>query len=790
MPFTGNAQEKPYTIKGQVTDNETGRPMGYGTVAIYRQSDSSMVTGSMTEDNGKFKFRVKAGSYYAEIRHLSFQTEHVGDVEVGPQNSTEDLGRIALRPTSKFMNEVEVKGEQNPVQLDLDKRVVNVDQDLTNVGSDATELLNDVPSVDVDADGNISLRGSGNVRILINGKPSGLLGISGSDALRQLQASMIERIEVITNPSARYDAEGQAGIINIILKKDKRLGINGTITAQTGYPHNHNAGLNLNYKRNWYNIFTSYNARYRKAPGGGSNLMDYDDGDTAYLFESERNHERGGWNHNARLGSDFYLDSNTTVTVSGLYRYGDETNLTNIVYRDLDPDGNLLRRSEREQEEEETDETMEGNASFEKEFAEENHKLTADFQWTRSNETELGDIREEVEVGNGATVEQFVTNKENEEKQLYQVDYIRPFLGKGKFETGTRINVRSLENIYTVEEKDENGEWQVRQDFDDKFYYDEAVYAGYAMLSHEVGVFSWQAGLRAEYTDVEAEMEAGEANSDQEYLNFFPTLHTSYKLDKQNTFQLSYSRRLSRPHFRSLLPFSNLDDARNLYQGNPNLQPEYTNSFEAGYLRYFDKGSFMPTVYYRHRTGVIDRITTTSTPELARMIPVNLAQEDAIGFEFNGNYNLFEWWQIRGSFNFYNSNIEGSYEGETLDRETTTWTTRLTSKLSPWDAFDFQASLRYRAPRETTQGEREGIYNIDLSLSKSIWDDNARVNLNVRDLLNSRIYRGTTYGENFYRESEFQWRRRQVTLSFTYYLNKDMREDRGRRGDGGPGGGR
>ncbi len=773
----GEKNNQP-SISGKIID-EDEHPLSYVSVALFNAGDSSLVSGTATDNDGQFTIAAKPGNYYLKITFLSFRDKMLSNIN--PNSEDMDVGKIVLEPDVLAIKEVEVAGERSSMQLQLDKRVFNVGKDLSNTGNNALEVLENVPSVTVDIEGNVSLRGSQNVRVLVDGKPSGLVGIGSTEALRLLQGNMIESIEVITNPSARYDAEGEVGIINIVLKKEREKGVNGSFDLSAGYPHNYSAAYSINYRKKWVNLFSSYSVHYRKSPGKGNTFQQYHLPDTTYAYSSASENTRGGLGNTLRIGSDFFIDDKSALTVSGLFRYSKGNNGSETIYDDLDENGNVIQTTVRNDDEEETKVNWEAAAHYQRELKKKDQKFTADFQWSKSDDTELSGITEE-NLNTGNIIYQRSSNVENEQNWMFQSDYIHPFKQKGKFETGVKGNFRYIENDYMVEELDNGAGWGTLPGYDDDFTYGENIYAVYAMAGNNIGKFRWQGGLRAEFSDVTTELLNADTVNNRVYFDLFPSAHVSYEFNKSNTLQLSYSRRLSRPSFRWLLPFSGYSDSRNLWSGNPGLDPEYTNSVELGHLKYFEKGSLLSSVYYRYRTGVIERITVVDTSGYSRRMPVNLSTQHALGLEFNMNYDVFKWWRLTGSLNFYRAISHGEYDGEDLDSDTYSWTWRLSSKMTIAKKLDFQTSFNYQGPEETTQGKNKAMYWWDAGLSMDVLKGKGTVTLNGKDILNTRKRRSITDTGEIYSESEHQWRSRQILLSFNYRLNQKKKRSEPREG--------
>ncbi len=770
-----------YTLSSTVID-ENGLPIPFANVVVYDQSDSSLVKGGATDLDGNFKFQLLNGTYYLQITFLSYQSQERNNIKINGKDLR--LKSIQLQPNTKLLDEVEIVEERSQMELKLDKRVFNVEKNLANAGANAAEILDNLPSVSVDVEGNVSLRGSQNVRVLIDGKPSSITGTSTSDVLRQFQGNMIERVEVITNPSARYDAEGEVGIINIVLKKEKQKGLNGSVEAVAGYPDNYRASFNLNYRSKKTNFFTSYGGAYRRSPGGGESTQRFQNADTSYLFESTSERERGGLSQNFRAGADYFINDRNTITVAGLYRYSDELNISTYEYRDLYANSELYRLVEREDEEEETGQNIEGSFNYTRTYADEDKKLTFDFQWSESDDLEESDIDETSSLSPDV-LQQQTSNLEANRTILIQSDFVQPVKENGLFETGFRTTLRTIENEYFVKERTSPDDpFEILEDFNNDFLYTENIYAAYAMFGNEIKRFSYQVGLRGEYSDIATELKLTDEGNSWEYFNLFPSAHFTYKLKNKDDLQLSYSRRINRPRYRLLMPFQTFSDARNLWGGNPNLQPEFTDSYELGYLKYFDKGSLFSSIYYRYKTGVIERITVADEDGFLRRFPVNLATENNFGFEFNASYDFTKKFNMNASVNVFRAITEGSYEDQVLENDVITMNSRLVAMLEIMPKTDLQLNARYEAPQSTTQGRRKSLYTFDLSLSKEVMKGKGTLVASVKDVLNSRKRRSIVETDEVYTESEFQWRARQFLLSFTYRINEKKRRGKMRQETG------
>lgn len=778
-------ENKKFTIRGVVTD-EKGKPISYSSVLLYKTGDTLQISATASDDKGKFELTADTGSYFIKISFLSYEEKTISGINVTDKNV--DLPTIQLQASIKVLNEVVVTSEKKLMELKLDKKVYNVSQDVSNIGANASEILENIPSVTVDADGNVSLRGSQAVRILIDGKPSALTGIRSTDALRNLQGAMIDKIEVITNPSSRYDAAGETGIINIILKKNKVRGFNGNFTSTIGYPSNFSGAYSINYRTQKMNLFSSFGANYRKNKGKSFSTQQYTGSDTSFIYDQTSRRTRTDRSFELMAGVDYYIDKNTTLTGSFLIDAGRENNLNSILYQDFNSAGQLTKTINRIDDESERERDSEISLSLVKKFPGKNDKeWTADFKWTNSGERESSDYIQD-NINGGEKLIQRSANPAYEDNILFQTDYINSFGEEGNFETGFKGTIRKITNEYLVEEQTNGGAWVVLPAFDNNMEFIERVFALYAMLGNKINKFSYQFGLRGEYTNMRTGLIKTNELNDRKYFNLFPSGSFSYELSDINTLQLSYSYRINRPNFRNLTPFADFSDPRVFFVGDPNLKPEFTHSVEAGNLADWGKGSFLAGVYYRYKKGVIERIRILDTVTgITNIIPVNLSTQNDLGLEFNFDLKAYEWWKLSSSFNFFRSQARGDYNDELLESKTFSWTSRTTSRMTFFKQLDFQASFNYQSPRINTQGKELSAYSIDLGLAKDVFKGKGTLTMNVRDLLNSRRRRSIVDIPGYYSSSNNMWRPRQINLTLNFRLNQQKIQRDDDEGDEGGG---
>lgn len=788
---TWGAEVKPTAeaetgIKGKVVDKSTKTPLEYATIMLYNTVDSSFVSGSITGKSGDFDIKVKPGKYYVQVQFIGYGTITITNVMLGRNNPLRDLGTIQISPDNAMLNEVEVRAERSTVEMTLDKRVFNIGKDISAKGGNAIEVLENIPSVTVDIEGNVSLRGDDGVRILIDGRVSGMAGISNRNALRSIQADMIERIEIVTNPSVRYDAEGTSGIINIVLKKDRRTGFNGSIDLSTGYPLQGGIGINTNYRLNKFNLFANYNLNYRENKGTGTNIREFFTA-TPLITNQETERLSKNLSNTIRMGAEYSINPMNSVTFSIMYRLSDQNGKSTVTYNDLRPSGTSI--SERIDENTEKDPNLEYALNYKKTFKKKDQLFTSSIQYYNNTENGNSNISEKYISAPvlilPPSLFQKTNTSEKESNLQMQADYFHPFAGKAKLETGVKLQIREIINNYEVSELKNSGNYEPLLQFTNHFTYDEKIAAAYALFGNDVGRYSYQFGLRTEYTDLRTILKETNEDNSRNYFDWFPSAHFTYKLTPSDNIQLSYSKRIRRPAFHFLNPFRSFTDNRNIWTGNPGIKPVYTNSFEAGYLRYWKSASFNANLYYRYSTDIfqrIERIDPISGLSFTR--PENFATNDAFGLELIGMANPVKWWSVSGNLNFFRSITQGEAYGVHYHTDNYSWTGRAMNKFTVKKGFDLQLSANYQGKMKTPQGNRLPSWSIDAGVSKDVLKNKGTLTLNVRDVFATRGHSFETFGSNFYSKTDFKWSSTIVTLNFNYRINQQKKRTSERRGMG------
>lgn len=814
--------QKDIKIQGKVLEEGTNIPLEYATITLKSTEDNKVVTGGITDTEGKFTVEVSPGTYNIYVEYISYVTKEYLNKTL---SESIDLGTVSLALDVASLDEVTIVAEKTTVEIKLDKKVYNIGKDLTTAGGTVSDALNNVPSVAVDVEGAISLRGNENVRILINGKPSAMAGFGDSNILSQLPAEAIERVEVITSPSARYDAEGTAGIINIILRQKETLGFNGSLNFTLGNPDNVGVSAALNFRTEKFNIFSNIGWRYFDAPRNSFNDITYFDQIEDGVVEEpefrrireDQEVERLNRNYNANIGMEYFLDDTSSLTGSLFYRLGSDADIS-LNNSERFNDNTIVEETLRREKETEKDNRYQISLNYVKQFGDDSdHKLTADFQFENSSEEGFTFLNERYLFTDQTDPEAFQieqeTTTEDQNEYLLQADYVLP-LGEGsRFEAGFRSTLQNEVTDYTLEQENlDNGNLEINDIYTNVFDYDQNVNAIYSQYGSKFGKFSFLFGLRLEHTQLKGKIDSRltdeelveafgfpiDTDFDNNYLGLFPTLNLIYNLngsdsDNEESITLGYNRRINRPRGWFINPFPSRSSRTNVFQGNPNLEPAFSNTFDLGYLKRWEKFTLTTSVYYQHEDDSFERIQentgqqTTDGIDIIRTIPINLSTNKRTGAELGFLYNPAKWLRLNSSFNFFQFETEGGFNGVDYSAKNTSWFARFSSKVTlPW-SIDWQTNARYRGARQDAQSDTDGILSIDLAFSKEILKNKGTLSLNVRDLLNSRKRQSTTTTDFFTRYNESQWRQRQINLSFIYRFNqqnnKRNRSDRGNGGD-------
>ena len=781
-------------VNGKIIDSKTSQPVDFATVSLFSGLASQPVKVVQSGLDGTFKLTgISEGSFLLKISFLGYEPYLSDSLNLTSEKKNKDLGTIKMIPAkSTVLNEVVVEAERSSIQLGIDRKVFSVNQSLVSEGGSATDLLANVPSVSVDIDGNVNLRGTSNVRVLIDGKPSSLGG-NIAQVLQSLPASAIESIELVTNPSSKYDPEGQSGIINIVLKKNKKVGINGSVSASAGSNDNYNANTNLSYRDGNVNLYGNYSFRNGKRLGGGFNNTQFLA--TNGLVNNITESNRSDISNTLKLGADYYINPKTTIGLSGNLNFRDNNSFENLnyLYFNLpDQNGSSFRTSDRDGNSSGYDLSMD----FSRQFDKKGHNITANLSYGESSDDDIQNFNQEYFALTGVqkdSVDKRINkNSEFDSNYNIQIDYSLPITERQKFEAGFRTTLRNNDEVQYSEVFDALiNRYQVDYTQSNDFILDDQVYAVYTTYQNQLtDNFGFQFGLRGEQAYLNTQYQAfGAPNSaivdgKLDYLRLYPSVFLTQKLPNDQQLQLSYTRRVNRPRGWQINPFADISDPNNIRIGNPSLRPEDINSFELSYIKYWKSLTFTSSAYFRQVNDVVQGIRLPLPDNNAATITqfINLTQNRSSGFEFISKADFTKAFSITSNINLYYSQFKGSEQYKIKSSDGFNWNANLTGNLSFAKNITGQFNANYTAPRVGAQGRSREMYSMDAALRLDMLKNKAgSVSFNVRDIFNSRRWGQTTETEFIFQESERRMQGRMATLTFSYRFGKQDIGERKRK---------
>lgn len=764
--FSLQAQNR-IQIVGKVVESGSNAPVEFATVAVIDAETKKPITGATTSLEGAFAVSTSAEKFEIEISFIGYKKKIISDFNI--VNNRVALGTVTIESDSKQLEEIIVEGEKSQTEFKIDKRVFNVGSDLVSAGASALDVLTNVPSVNVNIEGQVSLRGSTGVQILIDGKPSILTASNDGNALGSITADMIESVEVITNPSAKYEAEGTSGIINIVLKKEEKKGTNGSISINGGIPYNNSIGFSLNHRTQKFNLFSQFGVGYREMPRDKRSYnQDLLTDTIIYSTGEEYRNERF---YNVILGTDYHINDRNVITLSGNYALELEDQPSQTDFSMVDGTENIVSQWRRTEATEATNPKYQFDLQYKKDFEDhKDHDLLISATGSFFGKSQSSDFYDETISGSdNRDALQKTETTFDEGKYTFKVDYTKPFSEGFTLETGTQYLLNDVGNDYAVRNL-ENGVYVIDSTQTNDFEYNQDVLGVYGTVAYEKKSWGLKLGLRVENTELNTLLtNTGEKNH-QNYTNFFPTVHTSYKVKENISVQAGYSRRIYRPRLWDLNPFFNIRNNFNIRQGNPDLLPEFTDSFEVGGIYDLDKLSLNTSIYHRYTTGVIERISFFEN-NVNTTRPENIGTNNATGLEINGQYEPLKWLSFNADFNYNYFVRDGELEGQVFDFDASQWSTKLTSKLKLPGDLDIEFTGRYRSSYQTVQGEVSDMAFLDMGARKKILKGKAVMHMSVRDVFASRIE------ESFVSQTDYNLydrslRGRFVTLGFSYGFGK------------------
>jgi len=790
----GNASEdkKPrYRVTGTVMDKNAETPLQYATVALISLPDSSIESGVITDSQGDFTVRAgQPGTYVLRIKFIGYET-FFSNVSLTPEDPRADIGEIFLENSSVDIEEVSIEAKDRSIEYKIDRKVVHVSEQYTALSGTAVDLLKNVPSIDVDIEDNVSIRGNSNFTVLIDGRPSVL---EGSEALQQFPAGMIKDIEIITNPSAKYDPEGTGGIINIITEKRTLTGFSGLVHADVGLDDKYGGDFLINYRTEKFNYYVGADYNNRTYPGSVERRQETYSGDTISYLDSDGTYERGYQRYSGRAGIEWFPDEKNVLSLGARYgyrshlstssiNYEEWTNFTSVkdVYNNIEDrersgnyysiNGEYTHNFNGDDREDGREHRLDVNMMY---YMREGNEETLNYLLDQDDERTDGQLSTEYGPSSGFE---------------YRVNYEQPFTTGFNIEAGAQgnISLSSESNglyFYTPATDD----FAFQDSFSHDVSYMRNIHAIYGLVKGEWSDFGYQLGLRGEYTYRDIQMEdQGQFNIDR--WDYFPTVHLSYSPGEKNQFMASYSRRIDRPRGWYLEPFITWSDAYNVRRGEPGLQPEYIDSWEIGYQRDLNETDFLSAeIYYRVTDNKIERVREVYRDNIMLSTYANIGTDYALGSEIMLSLEHFDWWESDLSGNFYNYRVRGEVFGEELDRGRFTWSVEWNNIIRITESTRIQLSAEYDSPEVEAQETESATFEFDAAIRQSLLKNKLLLTLQVRDVLGTDQHESYIEARDFYSYRLYRHKAPIVMLNLTFRINNFGRDEAGEFEAGDDGG--
>ncbi len=778
-PVSSSPDIKKGIIKGVVKDKDLKTAVEYATVSLFQMNDSSLVTGSITNEQGEFELKqIKSGSYYVEISFIGYNKKTIHNIPINNDYKLANLKEVFISQAYEALDEITITTERLPVQYQIDKKVIPVNRQLTSTSGSVVDVLESVPSITVDIEGNVSLRGSSSFTVLVDGRPSVL---EASDILTQMPASLIDNIEIITNPSAKYDPEGSAGILNIITKKGDLSGTSGVVNLNLGNFNNHGLDFLINMRKNKFNFHfgLDYNNRNFSGTRESENITNKDDKTTFVNSNGDSNRESLGYG--VKTGFDYEINDKNIITL-GLRYGGRKMNMgSDLNYSESFKFGDNDKEPAQYYKSSESwirdMDFYNANLSYQRNFKGKGHQLITQVNFSkRSNDEESKTTRTQ----NTNIVDGKIATEDGPSSRLnLKADYTLPMGENRKFETGYESQIRNSEDK-TTQSDWLNGEYEIKPEYNKDVSYKNNVHGVYALYADKAGIFSYQIGLRSELTDREIKFEGADDSFTINRWDFFPTLHSQIHLKNSNQLMASYTRRIQRPRGWNLEPFITWSDAYNVKKGNPDLDPEYIDSYELGYQNRIGEQSISFETYYRVTHNVMERIRSVYEENVMLTTTENVGTDYSLGVETMLNLSFAQWFKNDLIGNLFHYKLEGDFTTYDVNNKPNTqefstnsinWSLKNNSTFILDKTTRFQVDLSYVSKSKQAQGERKGFISANLGLKKEFFDNKLSATLQARNILGTAKHENFSKGENFYNYSKFDRQWPSIKLNLSYRIN-------------------
>jgi iron complex outermembrane receptor protein len=772
-----SAQEHSCNLSGRIIDGKSKSPIGFAAVTLHSKKDSSVITGSLTDEQGLFTINgVAPGLYRLKVKYMGYQTYVKDSVSISSQQTNYHCNDILLKASGKDLTGITITAEQSTFQQGIDKKVFEVDKDLSSIGGSAADVLKNIPSVLVDVEGNVSFRGNGNITVWIDGHPSGMIASNQSAIFDQIPASSIERIELITNPSAKYDPDGVSGIINIVLKKNKAKGFNITSSISYSTWLKGNAFLNAGYRKGKLNTFVNYSYRYvQRSYNGYTNRTNYL---TNSSFSSDQTSSGviTSQTHMVKGGLDYDWNSRNSCSLTGTLNMDLTSDTDHVRYTWFDMNQQTTQYAHRDMFGRDPDQGYDIYGTYRHSFDDPARKFTFEFSLSGNNNHGKDSIYQLSYNANGTYSIPFPVLQETDNRWMLRnyfvkADWMQPLAKSGVLETGVKYNARFIDdNLGSQEYNYPIAAFQNDTGISNRFQYTEQVYAGYAMYSKSMGKLSTQLGARVEYTDRDVMLYNSPPGYEKKYADLFPSGYLGYKPAEGQEWRLGYSRRINRPNGALLNPFPDYTDPLNLRYGNPNLNPEYIDSYELAWMGYFKKITLDATAYYRYARGTVQVFKTLTDTVTGASVSTyrNIGSSETYGFEVTGKADLYSWWSVILNGNLFELQLNGDDQLQTQQKNGLTGSVKCTSRMNITPTTSFQLSGLYHGPAPNTQGYALEYYFVDAGIRQELMHGKASLGFTLADVFNSLISRINTETVQFSQEYLKKKESRIATVNFIY----------------------
>lgn len=769
--FDPSKMPKIGVLQGTVLDSVTSQPLQYASVSLISQRTNEIITGGITDESGDIYIKqIPFGRYIVSIEYIGYKRVEKGPIRFNPRENITNinLGNIKLSPSTLSFSQVEVSGERPLFVQTMDKKIFNVEQNTITSGGSALDVLRQVPGVDVDNDGNVSLRGSANVNFLIDGKPAIMAGGDAVTLLENIPADNISDIEVVTNPSAKYDPEGMAGIINVVLKENRFAGISGNVKSGINTLSSYNGSGQLNFRNEKVNIFSNIGSRHDVRGGSGESYRETDFIDYTNILDQEIDSERGGDNLFIKSGIEYFPDLKNTVGLSATYSDGNRIHDLIVITDEI---ADQLLRYERINDGNRDSKKFDIAATYDRKFDKPKQSLSANLQVSNSNNINedfnytapYSGYEELVE----SNTEKTTTDNDYNTIDL-QVDYVHPFGENTKLEVGYKGTQRSIDNLFKTFEQNDAEEFYIDDERSNTFLYSENIQAGYGVFSTQKGIFGLQLGLRGENVETVSELKDTNEKIENPYTSFFPSFAISAGPQQLFQIQISYGRRINRPSYRRLNPAIHSLDQYNIRVGNPFLKPEYIDVAEINFSR-FNRGiSISFGGYYRHITDKISYYKYVNDEGISITTHENFDTQDTYGLELIASGSLGKKFRIMLNGNLFTDEVNASNVFDDYNKTSTGFMARMTGTWNVSPTFEIMLMSFYRSPRDIPIGRMKSMAFTSVSAKKKVLNDKLAISLKVNDILNTMGFGYTTYGENYFQESTRKWNSQSIGIQLEY----------------------